>query len=222
MISEKEWSIFEKVVKYASIEELDENYLMDNESYSNLIQHISTLESNQFSNTKEQGECLEKLINTVITSTNIFETKLNLKTHNNEIDIRAEYSPAARKVAERYNLNTDKPVYFECKNYKTNIGVTWVGKFASLLRTANNEIGVIVSPTGLTGSGWKDGMGLCKKVALKENINIISITYCDLKKLNEMSLFSLIKNKLEVLIEDFDYNVYIERHHLEDNNDFIG
>lgn len=221
MISENEWSIFEKVTKNARIEDLDQNYLMDTESYSTLIQYIDELESNQFNNTKEKGECLEKLIDSVITSTNIFETKLNLKTSNNEIDIRAEYTPPARKVAERFNLTTDKPIYFECKNYKKNIGVTWIGKFASLLRIANNQIGIIVSPTGLTGKEWKDGIGLCKKIALKENITIISITYNDLKKLNDISLFTLIKNKLEALIEDFDYNIHIKKHPLENNDEFI-
>lgn len=221
MISESDWSIFEKVAKNARIEDLDKNYLMDIESYNILIQYITELENDQFDNTKEKGECLEKLIDFVITSTNVFETKLNLKTNNNEIDIRAEYSPAARKVAERFNLTTDKPIYFECKNYKSNVGVTWIGKFASLLKIANNQIGIIVSPTGLTGKEWKDGVGLCKKIALKENINIISITYHDLKKLNEISLFSLIKNKVEVLIEDFDYNIHITKHPLENNDDFI-
>ncbi|CAC8680159.1 Uncharacterised protein [Staphylococcus aureus] len=50
----------------------------------------------------------------------------------------------------------------------------------------------------------------------KLDLNIISISYEDLFKLKEKSMFQIINEKLTFLAEDFDITQHITQHPLED------
>ena len=59
----------------------------------------------------------------------------------------------------------------ECKNHGKTIGVTYIGKFCSLMLTTRSNLGILFSYHGVTGHGWNDGSGLIRKFYLhKENL----------------------------------------------------
>ncbi|WP_053036746.1 hypothetical protein [Staphylococcus aureus] len=218
MTNEK-FEIFKEVLKHTDKSTIEEQYLFSEEDYKRFDLYIKKLEKDDFKNAKEKGEYFEEFIIFILTCSNIFECTKNIRTNTNEIDIRAEFSPPAKDIAKYYDIKDTSPIYFECKNYRTSeINVTYVGKFFSLLSTTNKNLGVMVSPQGITGTPkeWTDGYGLCKKIRLKYNINIISISYEDLFKLKEKSMFQIINEKLTFLAEDFDITQHITQHPLED------
>ncbi|UXU48892.1 restriction endonuclease [Staphylococcus arlettae] len=210
-----------EVLRFTSIEQIDDQFILDDNRYEELIVDLKEMEKIEKS-TKDKGEKLEKLLVKVLEGTNLFECKINIRTSTNEIDIRAEKSVLFNNVKENYNFNIEDIIYFECKNYKKPIDVTWTGKFHSLLNASNNTLGIFISPKGLTGSKWSDAHGLCKKLYLKTGIKIISITFDDFKDLNKRSLIMIIKNKIEELIEDIDLdNALRETHPNEKKIEFI-
>lgn len=201
-----------EVLKFARIEDIDNQFILDNNKYAELIVDLEEMGKIEKS-TKDKGEKLEKLLVKVLEGTNLFECKVNIRTSTNEIDIRAEKSVLFNNVKENYNFNIEDVIYFECKNYKKPIDVTWTGKFHSLLNASNNTLGVFISPKGLTGNKWNDAHGLCKKLYLKTGIKIISITSDDFKTLNKRSLIMIIKNKIEELTEDIDLDNALKETH---------
>lgn len=205
-----------EVLKFARIEDIDEQFILDNNKYNELLCDLEKMEENE-KNTKDKGEKLEKLLVKILEETNLFECKVNIRTSTNEIDIRAEKSVLFNNVKNYYNFNIEDIIYFECKNYNQPIGVTWTGKFHSLLSASNNTLGIFISPQGLTGSKWRDAHGLCKKLYLRTGIRIISITSDDFKTLNKRSLIMIIKNKIEELTEDIELENALKESHPNEN-----
>lgn len=123
----------------------------------------------------------------------------------------------------------DKDLFLgECKNYKSNLGVTYVGKFYSLMTVTGMTFGIIFTQKGLTGDaeGYKDAYGLTKVLRMVENSRngegnfyILTFTMEDYEKLLEgVTFFELIKaKKLELQLAS-DYTVFIKenRHEAED------
>lgn len=211
----------EKFLQLTSYKSLEENMIVDKEVYTEITKKIENLKLNNFRTAQEKGTYFENFINDLIDKTRLYIRKCNVNTSTNEIDIRVELEPGQSMLAEIYHSILKEVAFIECKNYpKSKVNVTYIGKFYSLLKTSKKKLGIIISPNGLTGQECKDGHGLCKKIALKDDTNIISLTFDDLLQLNQKSLLMIIKEKLIELEEDISISNLIEPHELESNNNF--
>lgn len=168
-----------------------------------------------------KGTLLEKLSTILFLSGNapLLKVIRNKRTSTNEIDILVEWTDQAKysSINNIYSFFGDC-FLCECKNYSGNVGVTYVGKFYSLLNVAHLKFGILFSWDGVSGrSKWSDGEGLIKKIALKEDIYIIDFNKNDFKDIYEKKgdFYSIIKNKYMALKNDISYEKYIEKHELE-------
>lgn len=177
------------------------------------------LKSN-FKTTKEKGDALENLARYLTYSNeNLFNLKTNVKTSSNEIDLFLTPSDKGKILFNTYYKFIGNGILCECKNYNKNLGVTYVGKFSSLLRLSEFKIGIIFTLKGLTGpSKWKDSKGLIRKIALKEGIYILDFTLEDYKKIKENGavFLDMVENKYTALKNDIDYDDFIIKHEAED------
>ena len=164
-----------------------------------------------------KGALLEKL-SRILFCNSFFEIRCNCTTSTNEIDILITWSEDARVTT----INKSFPCfgdYFlcECKNYASKVGVTYIGKFASLLESVRSSLGIMISWEGITGTNWQDGVGLVKKLALCDCCNIIVIDKDDLARIHrrEVNIFKLITDKFIALQNDIDFRQYIQKHEAE-------
>lgn len=163
---------------------------------------------------QDKGELLERLASSLFNS-DLFCIRKNCRTSTNEIDILVDWSTQARI----YGLNSSYPflgelVLCECKNYENSIGVTYIGKFASLLSATRTNTGIMISWEGVTGRNWSYGSGLIKKLALAEQKKILVIDKNDLKLIRNGSsnLLKILYEKHLSLVTDIDYQKYIQSH----------
>lgn len=133
------------------------------------------------------------------------------------------------KEAEGLGLNSQFSIFgdsflCECKNYAGKVGVTYVGKFYSLMRYTKTKFGIFVSWNGVTGKDgdWQDAIGLIKKIALGDNNYIIVISKNDLQKIydNSTTIFALIEDKYRALKNDISYTEFISKHPNEDEGEW--
>ncbi len=171
----------------------------------------------------EKGKKLEELSTLLFQNsvTKFFDVYNNCRTSTNEIDLLIRWSESARisGISRAFPCFSES-FLCECKNYKGKVGVTYVGKFSSLMSVTNTDFGVIVSWDGVTGrSKWSDSLGLVKKIALSEKRYIIVLDKYDLKKIynKEESVFSLVYDKYTALKNEIDYSKYIQKHEAEDS-----
>lgn len=164
-----------------------------------------------------KGALLEKL-SRILFENSLFEVRSNCTTSTNEIDILVAWSEHARLIA----INQGFPCfgdYFlcECKNYNTKVGVTYIGKFASLLDSVKSPLGIMISWEGITGRNWSDGVGLVRKLVLSNRCKIIVIDKNDLARIHrkEVNIFKLINDKFIALQSDVDFGQYIQKHEAE-------
>ncbi|MGC7644664.1 restriction endonuclease [Staphylococcus epidermidis] len=205
----------------ASFKDIDEQFVLDKKEYDDLVEDLSSLDKSSISS-KEKGDRLEKILFNILTNSGLFKVTANKRTSTNEIDVRAEKTSKLAYIENHYTFNIENVIYFECKNYSNKLGVTYIGKFFSILQVANIKIGVIISPLGLTGKGWYDGHGLCKKLYLKNDINIISITKEDLLRLDKVSLLYIMQQKIHELQEDMDLEeCFNQTHELVKNGSIV-
>lgn len=131
--------------------------------------------SKKYSTKKEKGDVLENIANCLMfTEFSIFNVLRNVRTSSNEIDILVSTSDKGKLIIPNlYTFLGDKFVC-ECKNYAKKLDVTYVGKFYSLLKTLNLELGIIFTVEGITGkNNWDASKAFIRKVALKEGIAIV-------------------------------------------------
>lgn len=204
-----------------SFKDIDEQFVLDKKEYDDLVEDLSSLDKSSISS-KEKGDRLEKILFNILNNSGLFNVTANKRTSTNEIDVRAEKTSKLAYIENHYTFNIENVIYFECKNYSNKLGVTYIGKFFSILQVANIKIGVIISPFGLTGKGWYDGHGLCKKLYLKNDINIISITKEDLLRLDKESLLYIMQQKIHELQEDMDLKECFKQTHELVENGSIG
>lgn len=164
-----------------------------------------------------KGALLETL-SQILFDNSLFEVRGNCKTCTNEIDILITWSERARVAT----LNQSYPCFgdhflCECKNYKSKVDVTYIGKFASLLESSSSLLGIMISWEGITGSKWDFGVGLVKKLALSNRCKIIVIDKEDLGRIRrkEVNIFKLIQDKVQALQTDIDFSKYIIPHEAE-------
>ncbi|MCD2370828.1 acetylglutamate semialdehyde dehydrogenase [Bacillus sp. BS3(2021)] len=194
--------------------------------YNKKLERLKYLhKSNRKVSTKEKGNALEELVVYLFNKSAVFEVLENIHTSTNEIDQIITLNSKGRFFREQGILDLKFDTFLaECKNYNKKIGVTWVGKFWSLLNSSCTTLGIMFSYHGLTGSGWRDSVGLTKKIyTAKENprekIHIIDINITDFEKISEgTSLLNLIFAKINALKLETDFNKFLSKHPCETKN----
>lgn len=160
--------------------------------------------------TKRKGDALEDIVNFIINKSYFLEVYPNKRTSTNEIDqliVISDYG----KQSLYSNGFTRELLQFqgdfflgECKNYDDKVGVTWVGKFNTLLKICGDcKFGIIFSYEGLTGkeNNWEAAHGLTKviyKVSDEKNRKyILDFNINDFEELSKegTNFFKLIKAK---------------------------
>lgn len=190
---------------------------------------LSELESSTTSkDNKVKGQALEKITLFLVKNIRLFKySESNVFTSTNEIDVLCRFSPeySCRLFPNGiFESGYSKYLLCECKNYPKKIGVTWVGKFASLVDTTPNcNVGVLFSLKGLAGRGkWDSSKGLVKKMFYKysndsQRLYLLDFDLKDFKRLaSNRNFIEVLQKKAESLeldckIED------ITEHPAQDN-----
>lgn len=148
---------------------------------------------------QKKGELLEKLASSLFNN-DLFCVRRNCRTSTNEIDILIDWSEKARLLG----LNSAYPflgelILCECKNYKKSIGVTYIGKFASLLSTTmffDSKVGIRPSAEEKLEDSIEELFRLRKKQTISPQVFIwrlnLRITGCilDSKKYGWLFYYS--------------------------------
>ena len=172
---------------------------------------------------KDKGDRLENLVDFIIRKTYFFEIYKNVHTGTNEIDEVIVLSDRGKQAIKSFNLSRElipigQDLFLgECKNYQSNLGVTYVGKFYSLLSVTGIPFGVVFTQKGLTGDseGYKDAYGLTEVLRMVENSKgryffILTFTLEDYEKMLEgTTFFDLIKAKKMEMQLASDYTRFI-------------
>lgn len=197
---------------------------LSSESFDKFAKLYDQLTSQNFS-VHEKGKILEDLINVLFLEGYplFFEVRRNCRTSSNEIDLQINWS----ETAETTNLvprgiEWGESFLCECKNYEGKAGVTYIGKFYSLMCYTKTRLGIFISWNGITGkpNSWNDASGLIKKLALGDDRYIIVISKNDLERIRnkKTNIFTLIKDKYRALKNDIDYSKFIQdngKHEIE-------
>ena len=176
----------------------------------------------------EKGQALEEIASFLINNCGpLFTVDRNIRTCTNEIDNLMKLTSAG-KLLQKIGI---LPSYYtnfigECKNYSATVGVTYIGKFCSLMLTTSCNLGILFSYHGVTGHGWNDGSGLIRKFYLhKENPSdrycIIDFNIKDFRSvLQGNNILQIIDDKISSLKFDTDYSTSLSTHPAE--SDFLA
>lgn len=172
--------------------------------------------------TSEKGRALETLVKYLLDQTGIFEVYGNIRTKTNELDQLIRCNEKGKFLISN-GLFSDKFGDFigECKNYKSKVSVTYVGKICSLMSTTQNRLCLLFSYNGITGSGWNYGSGIVKKFYLsKEKLDdrycIIDFNIEDFEKIRDgNNLIKIVEDKMFALQNDVDFSKFVSRHDCE-------
>lgn len=170
------------------------------EEYKKLFIQLNT----PYKSAAEKGRAFEEIVSFLLENIGVYNISKNKRTSTNEIDIFLRRKITFDFASDRF----PRHILCECKNYSKSISVTYIGKFYSLLHTSRTSIGLLFSYKSITGrSNWSAGKGLCRKIALRDNIHIINITYDDLKQiyLNNVSIIKIIEEKRTELEQDINF-----------------
>lgn len=177
------------------------------------------------STTKEKGNKLEDIVEFIISKSYFFEVYRNVETGTNEIDEVIRITDQGRQAINMFKISRDvigidnDIILGECKNYKDNLGVTYIGKFYSLMVATDVSFGIIFTKEGLTGKEeeFHDGYGLIKVLRIiekyrnKREFYILDFTKKDYDKLAEgKSLYDLIKAKKLALQTASTYDSFLK------------
>lgn len=176
----------------------------------------------QAQTTRIKGKALEVLAKYIFKYTGgLFEVYENLGTNTNEIDLFLKFSNKGKMLSDFIGKQYSK-IICECKNYKDKVGVTYVGKFYSLVECSKVKLAILISWKGLGGDGWEDAQGLVKKIfllkeRLEDRIYILDFNKEDFNKILEgKPLIKILDEKCEELQMSIDYQKYFERHPNQD------
>jgi len=189
--------------------------------YNKLLDIFVNTNSGNYS-TSEKGKSLERLVKYLIDQTGVFEVYGNVRTKTNELDQLIRCNEKGKFLVSN-GLFSDKFKNFigECKNHKSHVSVTYVGKVCSLLSTTQNKLCLLFSYNGITGSGWNYGAGIVKKFYLsKEKLDdrycIIDFNIKDFEKIKEgNNLIKIVEDKMLALQNDVDYSKFVKSHDCE-------
>lgn len=207
----------------------------DKETFSQLLEDLKKPFDKNTKTTKDKGDCLENLVSFIIQKSYFFEIYRNVRTSTNEIDEVITLSNKGKQTLHTFNidrsiLEIDSDIALgECKNYNSTLGVTYVGKFYSLLVSTDVSFGIIFTQKGLTGNEneFRDANGLTKVLRIiekyqnKRNLVIITFTLEDYEKMaNGESFYNLVKAKKMALRLSSEYDNFLTYYH-HDNIDSI-
>lgn len=170
---------------------------------------------------QQRGELLEKLAGTLFFHGNaLFEKAINCRTVTNEIDILINWKREALQngIDKAYDF-LGQGFLCECKNYIGSVDVTYVGKFYSLMKVSDVKFGIIFSRKGIGGKNiWVDGKGLARKIALREKIYIVDVTWDDFDRIykKETNILNILNDKYIAMKNDISYHEYISKHEMEE------
>lgn len=194
---------------------------LNDRSYEKFVKAYEKIKENNYEE-NEKGKLLEELTYILFHQgySNLIECRKNCRTSTNEIDLQLNWKQEA-KIAGIQNVFSFLGDSFlcECKNYQKKVGVTYIGKFFSLLSVTNTNLGIMITWDGITGkTSWSDSKGLIKKIALKDNTYILTIDQYDLEKIykRETNIFSILNNKYIALKNEIDYSKYVDKHEAEE------
>ncbi|EGW39082.1 hypothetical protein [Desulfosporosinus sp. OT] len=188
----------------------------EKKQYNTLLENLIAVNSKKEVGQRVKGKALEDIVSFLLETSSIFKVQRNLRTSTNEIDQIIELSFRGKEFKNYIDILGD--VFLgECKNYNKTIGVTWVGKFYSLLQTTC-KLGVIFSYFGLSGKGWNAGSGLVKKLHISKEdfsrrIYIINFNIIDFKLINQgQSFLNIMQAKISGLRTDTGFLKHISDH----------
>lgn len=202
----------------------------DRQEFSVLLKELKEPFDKKTETTKDKGDRLENLVAFIIKKSYFFEIYRNVHTGTNEIDEVITLSDVGKQALCTYNISRDllgidsDIVLGECKNYESTLGVTYVGKFYSLLVSTDVPFGIIFTQKGLSGneSEYHDSYGLTKVLRIIEkyqnnrNLTILTFTLDDYEKLEKgISFYELVKSKKLALQLSSDYDNFIREYHHE-------
>lgn len=191
--------------------------------YKNLFDTFVNTNSSSDFGTKEKGDSLEELVTFLIASMDkLFTVEQNIKTSTNEIDQVVSLTTTGKMLAEKGVLNKNYKFFLcECKNYNKSVGVTFVGKFCSLLLTCQTKLGILFSYRGVTGKNWNAANGLIKKFylskeKLEEKYCVVDFNVDDFEAIyNGENFLDIVENKIKALQIDTDYSKLLTKHEAE-------
>lgn len=171
-----------------------------------------------------KGKALEDLVGYLFKiSGGLFKVVRNLRTCTNEIDDLITLTPKGKILCSRNMIDRRLDNFLgECKNYKKRVGVTYVGKFCSLMLTNNVKLGIMFSYHGVSGKGWSNAAGLIKKFylhkeKLEERYCIIDFSYKEFESiLKGKNLLEIIDEQIKSLQFDTDYSCHLSKHPAEE------
>lgn len=193
--------------------------------YSILLQNLKS--NTDYKTTKEKGDALEDIVFFIIDNIQLFnKTYRNIRTSSNEIDLICEFNDCITSTLFPHGLSQighSQHLICECKNYRSKIGTTWVGKFSSLIDThGSSRIGIIFSDKGFTGrSNWSDAKALVRKIYYKHESNdkkkyILDFNLNDFEQLvSNPNFVDIICEKIDAIKLDCDFSSLISKHPAE-------
>lgn len=200
----------------------DEAYVKYAQCFDKLEKDIDTYHNTgqYMLNVQERGKLLEQMAGLLFFYGNaLFDKTVNCKTATNEIDILVNWSKEALQIGMNQGYNfIGEGFLCECKNYTGTVNVTYIGKFYSLMKVSGVKFGIIFSRNGISGKNiWEDGKGLVRKIALKEDIYIIDISWDDFKSIydRKKNIMNIMNNKYTAMKYDISYKEYISKHEQE-------
>lgn len=157
----------------------------DKKAFAKLLEDLKRPYDKNVETTKSKGDKLELLVEFIIRKSYFFEIFKNVRTETNEIDEVIILSDRGKQAIQKLNLSrelipiTEDMFLGECKNYDSNLGVTYVGKFYSLMTVTGIHFGIIFTQKGLTGEseGYKDAYGLTKVLRMVEKAKMMGMIF---------------------------------------------
>lgn len=224
-IVQDELAIFESFLQWTE---------RDQEEFRVLLDNLKQPYNKEVETTKSKGDRLENLVEFIIKKSYFFEVYKNVHTETNEIDEVIVLSSRGKQALKSFNLERDlipidENIFLgECKNYESNLNVTYVGKFYSLMTVTDISFGIIFTQKGLTGESesYRDANGLIKVLRMVEKSKnrgkefyILSFNLEDYEKLLQgTTFFELVKaKKLEMQLASDYHNFLKENQHEAEN-----
>jgi len=198
---------------FREVTRLNEN---DQKVYNALIMDLININSGKISVTKQKkGKALENLVAFLIERSFFLSVFQNLRNSTNEIDQIVKLKSSGKDL-NCYLPFDESEFLCECKNYNKKIGVTWVGKFFSLLTACNCKLGILFSYYGFTGTGWNSAAGLSKKLFLRNGVLILDFNIDDFRAVAKGdNIFRIIQTKIDKIKFDCDLSMHISHHPAE-------
>lgn len=207
----------------------------DYERFGELLQELEKPFDKKEESTKSKGDRLENLVEFIIKKTYFFNVYRNIHTGTNEVDDIIVLSEEGKQALYLLGISKDLlevegDIFIgECKNYENELGVTYIGKFYSLMITTGTTFGIIFTKNGVTGkpAEYHDSHGLMKVIHLIEKYQsnrkfyMLEFSLEDYKKIyrREADFFSLLKAKKLSIDMSCEYDKIIDQNRHEKEKD---